>query len=234
MTGVHAACAIGYALLHCARGGEGQFVDISLLDAYTHCHELNVQLYSLSGGEIEPTRAGSQHYAVCPVGLFKSPEGYLCIIALQPQWANVCRAIGRPELIDDPRYDTNEKRVAAGPEVVAIIEQWLAAQESDAACLEALERERVPCAPVLKISEVANHPHMRGRGTVRVVKDEKLGEVLMPGMPLRFSGFEHNQELVAASLGEHNEKILGEVLGYDAERIAALNAAGVLQANPDT
>ena len=234
MTGVHAACAIGYALLHCARSGEGQFVDVSLLDAYTHCHELNLQLYSMSGGEIDPTRCGSHHYAVCPVGVFKGKEGYICIIALQPQWANVCRAIGRPELVDDPRYDSNEKRVAVADEVIALVQQWLDAQTSDDNIMAVLERERVPCAPVLKISEVANHPHMRGRGTVRTVHDAKLGDVLMPGMPLRFSGFEHNQELTAASLGEHNDHVLGEILGYDAARIASLNASGVLQANPDT
>ena len=122
MTGVHAAAAIGFALLHRARGGRGQYLDISLLDAYTHCHELNLQLYSLSGGDNVPTRSGHHHYAVCPLGLFKGRDNWICIIALQPQWPAVCRAIGRPELIDNPRYDTNEKRVAAAADVIDIIQ----------------------------------------------------------------------------------------------------------------
>ncbi len=234
MTGVHAACAIGFALLHRERGGAGQYLDISLLDAYTHCHELNIQYYSLTDGAVEPTRSGHHHFAVCPLGLFKGPDNYVCIIALQPQWASVCRAIGRPELAGDPRYDTNDKRVAAADEVIAIIQAWCDAQPSDAAIIDALQRERVPCAPVLRISEVANHPHMRARGTVRTVTDPKLGEVLMPGMPLHFSGFEHNQPLDAAALGEHNEAVLREILGYDAARIEALADDGVLYANPDT
>lgn len=233
-TGVHAACAIGYALLHRERGGGGQYLDISLADAYAGYHELNIQLYSATGGAQEATRCGSHHYAVCPLGLFRGKDTWICVIALQPQWPAVCRAIGQPELAADPRYDTNEKRVAAADEVIAVIQDWMAGQPSDAAILEALQAERVPCAPVLTIGEVVNHPHMRERGIVRPVQDPKLGEVMMPGMPLRFSAFEHNQPLEAASLGEHNGEVLAEVLGYDAAKIDGLAEAGVLHANPDT
>ncbi|MEX2479502.1 MAG: CoA transferase [Gammaproteobacteria bacterium] len=234
MTGCNAAAAIGFALLHRERSGQGQFLDISLLDAYTHCHELNVQLYSMTDGKTVPTRSGHHHFAVCPLGLFKGRDSWICIIALQPQWPAVCRAIGRPDLIDDPRYDTNEKRVAAAEEVIALVQGWLDGQPSDQAIMDALHRERVPCAPVLSIAELAEHPHMRARGTIRAVTDPKLGEVLMPGMPLRFSEFEHNPPLATAALGEHNEQVLRDILGYDAERIAALAAAEVLFDNPDT
>ena len=233
-TGVHAAAAIGFALLHRERGGEGQFLDISLLDAYTHCHELNVQLYSMTNGATDPTRSGSHHYAVCPLGLFKGRDGYICIIALQPQWPSVCRALQQPDLINDPRYDTNEKRVACATAVIGIVQNWIDSMPSDAAVYAALEAERVPCAPILRISELATHPHMRGRGTIRAIQDPKLGEVLMPGMPLRFSGFVHNPPLDASSLGENNAQVLREVLGYSPERIAELGSKGVLFANPDT
>jgi crotonobetainyl-CoA:carnitine CoA-transferase CaiB-like acyl-CoA transferase len=233
-TGVHAAAAIGFALLHRERGGMGQYLDISLLDAYTGYHELNIHLYSITNGEVEPTRAGSQHFAVCPLGLFKTREGYVCIIALQPQWGALCRAIGQPELADDPRYNDNAKRVARASEVIALLQAWCDGQPDDASVLAALQAERVPCAPVLRIGQVVNHPHMRERGTVRPVQDPKLGEVLMPGMPLRFSGFEHNQPLEAASLGEHNDEVLRDVLGYEPARIETLRAAGVLHSNPDT
>jgi len=231
-TGVHAACAIGYALLHRERGGEGQFIDISLLDAYIHTHELNIQLHSLTGAE--PARSGHHHYAVCPLGLFKGRDNWIAVITLQPQWAGVCRALGRPDLAADPRYDSNEKRVAVAGEVIALIQTWMDGMPSDEAILGALERERVPCAPILKISEVVAHPHMRDRGTIRPVEDAKLGEVMMPGMPLRFSGFAHNQPLDAAHLGAHNRAVLRDLLHYDDARIAALFEAGVLHENPDT
>ena len=234
MTGVHAAAAIGFSLLHVERGGEGQFLDISLLDAYTHCHELNVQLYSATEGEVEPTRSGHHHYAVCPLGLFKGRDKYICIIALQPQWPSVCRAIGRPELIDDERYDTNEKRVAVAAEVIEIVQAWCSAQDSDEAILAALEAERVPCAPVLTIADLVKHPHMLEAGTIRTVEDTKLGKIQIPGMPLRFSGFEHNQPLQAAYLGEHNHTVMRQLLGMDDAKIAALQEQGILFENPDT
>jgi CoA:oxalate CoA-transferase len=87
---------------------------------------------------------------------------------------------------------------------------------------------------VIKISELASHPHMRGRGTIRAIDDPKLGEVLLPGMPLRFSDFPHNPPLATAALGEHNTAVLRDVLGYDDARIAALTDAGVLYENPET
>lgn len=233
-TGVHAACAIGYALLHRERGGEGQYLDVSLVDAYLGYHELNIQLYSGTEGRQEPTRCGSHHFAVCPLGLFRGKDTWICVIALQPQWPAVCRAIGRPELIADPRWDTNEKRVADADTVIGFVQDWMSAMPSDDAILAALQAERVPCAPILKIGEVVNHPHMRERGAVRPIHDPKLGEIMMPGMPLRFSAFEHNQPLEAASLGEHNAAVLSEVLGYDEGKIAALAEAGVLYENPET
>lgn len=231
-TGVHAACAIGYALLHRERGGAGQYLDISLLDAYAHCHELNVAMYGLTGQS--PTRAGNHHYAVCPLGLFKGKDRYLCIITLENQWPSLCQAMGRPELARDPRYDSNANRCANAPEVIAAIQAWVDSVATDDEVLSILEQAHVPCAPVLSIKELVEHPHMRQRGTVREVSDARLGTTMMPGMPLRFSEFPHNIPLAAAQLGENNAEVLGELLGFDAARIAALVAEGVLFSNPQT
>ena len=231
-TGVHATCAIGFALLHRERTGEGQYLDISLLDSYFHCHELNVAMYSLTGKS--PTRAGHHHFAVCPLGLYKAQDGYVCIIALDHQWPNLCEAMGRPDLVTDERYDRNAKRCARVPEVVAIIQAWVDTFPSSEAVLRKLEEHRIPCAPVMTIADVVNHPHMIERGTVRKVTDAKLGEFSVPGMPLRFSSFPNNIPLEAAHTGQHNAEVLQSMLGLDAARIAALQESGVLFENPDT
>lgn len=231
-TGVHAACAIGYALLHRERGGEGQYLDISLLDSYFHCHEINVALHSLTG-EV-PTRCGHHHYAVCPLGLFKAKDHYICIITLDNQWPSLCDAMGRPELAADPRYDKNAKRVERAGEVIALIQEWVSAQPSDDAVLQAMADNHVPCAPVLTVAEVVNTPHMLERGTVRTVSDPKLGNFAIPGMPLRYSGFPNDLPLKTAYLGEHNAEVLSGMLGFSAERIRQLTDSGVLAANPDT
>lgn len=231
-TGVHAACAIGYALLHRERGGQGQYIDVSLLDAYTHCHEINIALYGATGES--PTRAGNHHYAVCPLGLFKGKERYLCIITLDHQWPGLCKAMGRPALATDDRYSSNAKRVANAPEVIAMIQAWVDSAPSDEAVIESLKEAHVPCAPILTIGEVVNHPHMQQRGTVRTVHDAKLGDTVVPGMPLRFSDFPHNMPLVASHLGQDNQDVLSSLLGYSAEQIATLTSTGVLHANAGT
>ena len=231
-TGVHAACAIGYALLYRERGGQGQYIDVSLLDAYTHCHEINIAVYGLTGQS--PTRAGNHHFAVCPLGLFKGKDRYICIITLDNQWPSLCKAMGQPALASDARYHNNAQRVANAPEVIALIQAWVDSTPSDEVVLEALKEAHVPCAPILTIGEVVNHPHMQQRGTVRTVLDPKIGEAVVPGMPLRFSEFPHNIPLAASHLGEDNLEVLSSLLGYSAEQVVALAANGVLHSNPET
>ncbi len=231
-TGVHAACAIGYALLHRERGGQGQYLDVSLLDAYTHCHEINIAVYGLTGES--PTRSGNHHFAVCPLGLFKGKERYLCIITLQNQWPSLCQAMGQPELATDERFISNAQRVANSAEVIALIQAWVDSTPSDDAVLEILKEAHVPCAPILTIAEVVNHPHMQQRGTVRTVHDAKLGDAVVPGMPLRFSDFPHNMPLEASHLGEDNQEVLTKLLGYSAAQVATLAAEGILHSNPET
>ena len=227
-TGVHAACALGFALLDVHRTGVGQHLDISLLDCYFHQHEVNVQAYSASGGKIVPRRAGSHHYAVAPTGIFRGPEGYIMILALLHQWPVLCKAMGREDLIKDERFKTNELRVANLQELVALIEDWLQSFPTDAAAIEALQAVRVPVAPILTVPQAIAHPHHRARGTVRTVSDRMLGEFDIPGMPLRFSAHPELPELQAPFLGEHNGEILTGLLGYDAARVAELERAGVL------
>ena len=87
---------------------------------------------------------------------------------------------------------------------------------------------RVSYAQVLSIEEAMVHPHLREREVVRTVNDRYLGEFDVSGFPLRFSGYERHPEMEAATLGEHNDAVLREYLGYSAERIAAREREGVL------
>ena len=233
-TGAHAAAAIGYALLHREKTGEGQYLDISLLDTYFHAHEINVQMCSATGGAEEPTRSGTHHYAVTPLGLFKGEKHYIFVIALESQWPALCEVMGRMDLVEDPRYATNGDRVAHADDVNGIIQGWFDSLPSDKEILRRLEGHRIPCAPVLSISETMAQPHLAERGTIRTVSDPVVGDVQLPGMPLRFSLFPHNIPLQAAYLGQHNEAVLSETLGYSADRIAQLRGAGVIFSDPAT
>jgi CoA:oxalate CoA-transferase len=229
-TGTHGMGAIVAALLYRERSGEGQFLDISILDSYFHCHEMNVQMYSATHGEIEPKRSGTQHPQICPTGVFRGKQGYLVIMAfLDHNWVELCRIMGRPDVAKDPRYATNAARVEHRSEVVTLIEDWLASTESDEAATAALQASRIPVAPVLSIAQAVAHPHLRQRGTVRTIKDRIFGEFEAPGFPLRFSAFPERLPLEAAVLGEHNDEVLSQVLGYSEERIRALETDGVLK-----
>jgi crotonobetainyl-CoA:carnitine CoA-transferase CaiB-like acyl-CoA transferase len=228
-TGVHGFSAVLAALLYRERTGKGQWVDVSLVDSYFHYHDVSAQVLSLSGGKTKPRRSGAHHYLVTPGGIFKSREGFILIAALDHQWPDLCRAMGRPDMIDDPRFKSNSLRTQNAKEVIGTIEAWLQAQSSDEAALKQLDEHRVPCAPVLSVEQAVKHPQLQARRTVRKIHDRVLGEFEVPGFPLRFSEFPTELTLEAPFLGEHNSEILERDLGYSSEQIRELESAGVLR-----
>jgi len=227
-TGVHAALAILAALRYRDRTGEGQHLDIALLDVYYHYHETNVHTYSGSEGAIKPTRAGRHMTYACPAGVFRGTGGYLVIMAILHHWPDLCRAIGRPELASNPDYETDVKRLQRREEIVSMMEDWLQTFPDVASAVTHLERYQVPVAPVLSVAETVHHPHHRQRGTVRTVHDPLHGDFDMPGMPLKFSRFPQDLPLQAATLGQHNEEILTQYLGRSAEEAQRLRVEGVV------
>ena len=141
------------------------------------------------------------------------------ILALLHQWPVLCRAMGREDLIGNPRFVDNDVRMENHAEMVEIMEGWLQTLESDELALAIMEKGRIPCAPILTVQEAMAHPHLVERRTVRTINDRILGEFQIPGMPLRFSKYEVDEDVQAPLLGEHNEEILTEYLGYSPERV---------------
>jgi crotonobetainyl-CoA:carnitine CoA-transferase CaiB-like acyl-CoA transferase len=126
--GVHAMGAIACALLYREKTGQGQYIDISLLDSYFHCQTVGVELYSASGGKHEVNRSGLHHPFFCPAGIFKGRKWHIIILAwLDQHWARLCDAIGRPELASDSRYTEVGQRSKHREEIIQLIEDWLAA-----------------------------------------------------------------------------------------------------------
>jgi len=227
-TGVHAALAIVSALRYRDRTGEGQHLDIGLLDVYYHYHEVNVHTYSGSGGAIKPTRAGRHMTYVSPGGVFRGKGGYLVIMSFLHHWKDLCRAMERPDLVDDPQYSTDQARLQRREAVVQLIEDWLQTFPDVASAVAHLEKFQVPVAPVLSVEETVHHPHHRARGTVRTVHDRLHGDFEMPGMPLKFSRFPQDLPLEAATLGQHNAEVLTTYLGRSAQDVQQLREDGVL------
>ncbi len=226
--GVHAFGAIGYALYYREKTGVGQYIDISMVDALYHMHEINVQAYTTSGGTYIPTRMGAHHPLVTPCGVFKGPRGYIVILVLDRQWPAMAAALGLPELTNDPRFATGPDRAKNRDELVRIIEDWMRTFPSDEAVLDVLEKNRIASAPVMTVPESVTHPYFKARQMIRTVPDPVLGEVTIPGFPLKFSEFPELPEIQAPKLGEHGEEILREYLGSSAEDLRKLREAGVL------
>jgi CoA:oxalate CoA-transferase len=232
-TGVAAAMAVGFALLHRERTGEGQHIDASILDTYFHMHEVNVPRVALRGNKVTPKRTGSQHPDGGPTGVFRCRDGStINITALPHQWGQLAAALDRPELVDDPRFKDARARRDNNAEIVTLIERWLAGFDTREAALAVLEQHRVPCAPVLTLNEAMQHPHLRQRGTVREVADPQLGDFAVPGPPVSFSRWPRRTDLSAALLGAHNEAVLKELAGLSDAEIAALYDEGVLVRDP--
>jgi CoA:oxalate CoA-transferase len=231
-TGVAAAMAVGFALLHRERTGEGQFIEATLVDTYFHMHEANVPKVALRGDAFVPAREGSLHPNGGPVGVFDCGRGeFIVICALAHQWPQLVKAIGMPELEADPRFASARARSDNNRLVAGILESWLKTFPSRDAAIAALEKERIPCAPVLTLNEAMAQPHLVERGTVRQVSDPQIGPFAIPGNPVRFSAWPDQSEWRADLLGEHNEQILQE-LGLSGDDIAQLYIEKVIVQDP--
>src|SRR5579871_3869137 len=105
--GLNGAASIGFALLHRERTGRGQFLDISLLDTYFHCHDFSVQAFSATRGDIMPRRTGPNVPGYAPAGVFRGKQRFIVIMGITAaQWRSLCGVIGHPELAEDPRFST--------------------------------------------------------------------------------------------------------------------------------
>jgi crotonobetainyl-CoA:carnitine CoA-transferase CaiB-like acyl-CoA transferase len=229
-TGVSSAMAVGFALVHRERTGEGQYLDASLTDTYFHMHEASTPNVALRGAKFRKTRNGSQHPDGGPTGVYryKGDQFIQLTIPTPHQWRAFTRAMGMPELADDPRFKGTRGRRDNDAELKVIIEDWMKDFETRDAVLAALDKERVPCAPVLTINEAVHHPHLNERKTVRWIEDPLLGKVAIPGVPVKFSAWPDRMDLRTARLGEDNERVLHELLKLPDAQIKQLYADGVL------
>ena len=225
--------AIGHALFHRERTGEGQYVEVSLVDPIFHMHSIAVQGHSASGGTWRQERTGRHFGVVVPSGTYQGPDGWVVLQVVDPQWARLCAAMGVPDMADDPRYATAAARVDHAAELVARVEAWMQTFDSNAELLGCLEEYRIPAAPVLDPVEAMAHPHFVERGMVRTVADPVFGDLTVTGLPMRFSGLPIPEtEPVPARLGQHTTEVLSEVLGRTSAEIDALAMAGVVVQAP--
>jgi formyl-CoA transferase len=229
--GLYAVIGVLSAIQERQRTGRGQFIDFSMLDGM-----VGMLMYMATRvfmtGEDSP-KIGTGHYGIVPYGAFPASDGHLVIANIGEMfWPKICAAIGRPELAQDPRYDSNPKRVARRAEVDALLKVALATRtvaEWDAI----FERHDVPHAPILKVSEVLANAQVLARGMVTEYEHPRLGRFPALGRAIRFPDHEGIPMKAPPLLGEDDERVLGRLLGYSLERIAELRRAGVIGASEE-
>lgn len=221
-TGAHAYGAIVSALFHKLHGGGGQYLDISLLDCLFSYHAAHVQMYAASDGVVNPPRCGHHHALLSPLGVFSCHGHHVVIVAIGAQWENLVKLIGREDMLTDPLFVDLLARGKNQQFIIDAIENWLASTSGLDDALNQLRDNHVPCAPVLSIPEVLDHPHMIERKIVQTIDDKIFGPVKIPSSPYRYSLFPEPLELQAGTLGEHNHEILSGHLGYSDEQIQQL------------
>ena len=230
--GMMAFGAIAAALLHQDRTGEGQSLDISLVEPIFNMHPFQIQGPSLTDGKAKLRRTGRHFGAVPPAGTYQGPEGWLVLQVLEAQWPRLCEAAADIDLADDPRFTDAAGRADHRHELVDVLEAWMQTFPSDAALLAHFEAHRVPAAPVVDPADAHRDPWFWERGALATVEDPVLGRMNVPGLPIRGSNVPRREvEPPAPLLGEHNAEVLDEVLGWGVERVGVLTERGVLQAS---
>jgi len=235
VAGVHAFAAIGWALFRRTMTGRGTHIDASMIDSLVHLHETSIYAPSITADTDDPyvpMRAGRHYQPSSPGGTFQGPEGWIVVFCTQGQIQGLWDALGHPEYGQDERFRNNDGRLAHRDELTDILETWMAGFDTDDAVIAALEAHRVPCSKVLSPADFAAQPHLLERGMIRTVEDPVAGPVTIPGFPLAFDDERPQLDTPAPLLGQHNRSVLTGLLGWDDDRVDALETAGILQSKP--
>lgn len=226
LTSYNATIAILAALRHRDAGGGGQAIDISLLDCGIASLSHFAENYLITG-EV-PERRGNGGYGGIPSQAFACADRQIFVVAGNDgQYARLCKAIGREDLLTDERFCTGPLRIANRKVIVPILEEVFR-QKPAAHWIDALDAVGVPVSTVNTIAEVFEEEQVKARGLRIDAPHGEAGSVPLIANPLRFSETPVEQYAAPPGLGEHTDSVLGSFLGLDDAEIAALRAEGVV------
>lgn len=229
--GVHGAFALLVALMARDASGNGQFVEVPMVEGALNAAAEQVVEFTAYGTLLE--RTGNRSPGVAPQGLYacRGTEQWLALsVATDAQWQALKHAVGRPPWAEGAALDTLAGRLAAHDRIDAGLRSWAANRRLDEA-VDLLIAAGIPAAPVVDPRITSEHPQMRGRGFFEICDHPVIGNHPIPTLPFRFASIDHWLRTPAPTLGQHNREILGELGLHEAE-IAALEEAGVIGSRP--
>ena len=220
--GIHLYAAITTALFNRARTGKGSVIDIAMQDAVFPT--LTSALGALHYHGAQPPRTGNRHAAlsIAPYNVYPAKDGHVAIICIREgHWQKLLRAMGRPELGNDPRFKDMTSRSENMDALDAEVARWTS-QLTRHEVFQQAQAHDVICSPVQDLADVLDDEHLHARGYLQRVDHPGLGQAVLPSTPLRFVDVEPPALRAAPQLGEHNTKIYAELLGLSAAQVDTL------------
>src|ERR1700733_6762267 len=227
VSGLYGAYAAMIALRVVERGGRGQVIDLPLLDPMISVLGPDAASYRVSGEK--PQRTGSWSLTTSPRNVYGTSDGRFIAISasIQAMAERLFRAIGQADMIDDPRFRTNTDRVRNIDECDGTVAAWIA-ERTLAEGMAVFEAAEVTATPIYEIDQLLDDPHVQARGVIVEAPDDEAGSVLMHNIIPRLSETPGRLRSPSPSLGQHTRSVL-QSIGYDAARLAALAADGVIK-----
>jgi CoA:oxalate CoA-transferase len=228
MGGIHLYAGVVTALYDRDRSGLGRLVEVAMQETVYPTLAGSFEYYHRTGKV--PPRTGNRQAGLnsAPYNVFPTTDGHVAIhIVTEAHFQNLLKAMGREDLAEDPRFATNAGRVAHMEETDALVAGWTKTLGKMAVFARTKEY-RIPCAPVRSAPEVMSDPHMHERGMLARIDHPELGEIVVPGTPLRLHGTDPVAARPSPTIGQHNDEIYGDWLGLSPAEIADLKKGGVI------
>lgn len=226
MTGMYSTVAVLAALAHRTRTGEGQYIDMALLDVAV-AMMANMNMNYLTTGE-PPKRWGNAHPNVVPYQVFACSDGHIILaIGNDSQFQKFCEVAGAAPMALDPRFSTNDARVRHRDILVPMIEP-LMKQRAMGEWVAVLETAGVPCGPINKLDQVFANPQVQARGMRIDVPHPTAGRVPLVASPIKLSATPPTHDSAPPLLGQHTAEVLSELIGIGAAEIDRLRHSGIL------
>jgi crotonobetainyl-CoA:carnitine CoA-transferase CaiB-like acyl-CoA transferase len=227
MAGLFGAFAVQMALRARDRDHHGQVIDIALYDGIFRILDEVAPAYQK--GRFIRRRDGAETPIVVPHSHYPTADDRWIAIACTNDriFARLAAAMGRPEIMNDPRYATNAQRIAHRGEVNGMVSDWTATMTRDEA-LDRCSKAEVPCGPVYSIDEIFDDPHYAARGNILYARDERVGELAIPNVVPKLEGTPGKVTHLGPTLGSHTDEVLRDLVGLPDDKIEALRGRGVI------
>ncbi|HUV22860.1 MAG TPA: CaiB/BaiF CoA-transferase family protein [Gammaproteobacteria bacterium] len=225
-TGLYAANAIQAALIHQLKSGQGQYIDMALLDVQVATLANQAMNFLATGNN--PRRYGNAHPNIVPYQSFQCSDGFIILaVGNDAQFTRFCELAGKPELAADERYQTNSGRVRNRHSLLPVVSEIMLSK-STADWLEQLNQRGIPCGPINNLDQVFADPQVRHRGLQLELAHPTAGRAASVANPIKLSKTAIEYRRAPPLLGQHTDEVLGRLLNLDDEALATLRAAAII------